>query len=93
MIYQYRCLICKEITDAVRTVDERNNCPDCACGGETRKIISLYSVHSDMAPYYDENLQTHIQGKQHRQKVMKQQGVSEHYGQNWYTSARNVRKS
>ncbi len=92
MIYQYRCLICKEITDAVRSVADRDNCPDCDCGGETKKIISSYKVYSDMAPYYDENLQCHIRGKQHRQKVMKEQGVSENYGQNWYTSSRNHRK-
>ena len=90
--YQYRCLTCKEITDAMRDLEDRGNCPTCDCGGKTRKIISLYVVHSDMEPYYDEHLQTHIQGKQHRQKVMKEQGVSEYYGQNWHTSARKQRR-
>lgn len=93
MIYQYRCRTCKEITEAVRAIEDRNNAPPCECGGETRKIISLYKIHGDMEPYYDENLQTHIQGKQHRQRVMKEQGVSEHFGQNWHTSARKHRKS
>ncbi len=92
MIYQYRCLDCKEITEAVRSVENRDDCPTCVCGGKTRKIISLYTVHSDLTPYYDENLQTHIQGKQHRQKIMKEQGVSESYGAGWYTSARKHRR-
>ena len=91
MIYQYRCFDCKEITEAVRSVADRDDAPICGCGGETRKIISLYKVHSDLAPYYDENLQTHIEGKQHRQKIMKEQGVSEYYGAGWYTSARKNR--
>jgi putative FmdB family regulatory protein len=93
ILYEYRCKVCDEITEAVRDVDDRNNCPTCLCGGETKKIISSYRTHSDLTPYFDENLQTFIQGKQHRKKVMKEQGVSEHFGQNWYTSARKARKS
>ena len=92
MNYEYRCAICGEVTDAIRSVADRDNCPPCPCGGETRKIISSYKVHGDMAPYYDEHLQTHIQGKQHRQRVMKEQGVSEYYGQNWHTSSRKNRR-
>jgi len=94
MIYEYRCKVidCQMTTTAVRCVDDRNNCPECRfCGGVTRKIISLPKVHGDMKPYYDDNLQTHIRGKQHRQAVMKEQGVSEHYGQGWHTSAVNKR--
>jgi putative FmdB family regulatory protein len=92
MIYEYRCKACKEITEAHRSIDDRNNCPKCACGGETRKIISAYRVHGDMEPYYDDNLETYIQSKQHRQKVMKEKGVSENFGQGWYTSAIKERK-
>jgi len=90
--YQYRCLTCKEITEVDRSVEHRNECPDCSCGGETRKIISLYSAHSDLTPYYDEHLQCHIEGKQHRAKVMKEQGVSEYFGAGWHTSARKSRR-
>ena len=90
--YQYRCITCKDITDAMRSVEDRDNCPPCECGGNTKKIISLYTVHSDLAPYYDEHLETHIRGNQHRQRVMKEQGVSEYYGQGWHTSARKSRK-
>ncbi len=86
-------MTCKETTDAARSVSDRNDCPTCDCGGKTRKIISLYAVHSDLTPYFDDNLQTHIEGKQHRQRIMKEQGVSEHFGQNWHTSARKHRNS
>ena len=92
MIYEYRCETCKEVTDAVRSVADRNNCPECVCGGSMVKIISSYRVHSDLKPYYDDTLQTHIDGKQHRARVMKEQGVSENYGQGWYTSAYDKRK-
>jgi putative FmdB family regulatory protein len=84
MLYEYRCLSCKETTEAHRSVADRNNAPECShCGGITRKIISIQRVHSDFAPYYDENLETHIQSKQHRKKVMKEKDVYEAYGKGW----------
>ena len=93
MIFEYRCKNCNEITTAVRNVADRDNELDCKyCGGETRKIISLPRAHSDLRPYYDENLETHIQSKQHRRAVMKDQGVCENFGQGWYTSAKKHRK-
>ena len=93
MQYEYRCGTCKEITVADRSVADRNNAPVCEFGGETRKIISLHKAHSDLTPYYDDTLETFIQSKQHRKDVMKDQGVSENYGQGWYTSARKHRKA
>ena len=92
-LYEYRCRDCGEITEAVRSVDERMDAPACGCGGETYKIISAYRVHPDFEPYYDDNLETHIKSKQHRKQVMREQGVSEYYGQGWYTSARKNRAS
>lgn len=91
MIYEYQCKDCHETTEAWRCVDDRDDCPKCECGGETEKIISGYRVHGDFDPYYDDNLQTFVRSKQHRQQVMKEQGVFEHYGQNWHTSARKSR--
>ena len=83
-IYEYRCRGCGETTDAFRSVEDRDNAPACDhCGGVTRKIISLNKVHGDFSPYYDDNLETHIQSKQHRKKVMKEKGVSENYGKGW----------
>jgi hypothetical protein len=78
--------------DEYRTVDDRNNCPQCSCGGDTNKVISAYRIAGDMQPYYDDNLQTFIKGKQHRKQVMKSQGVEENYGQGWHTSAVKHRK-
>ena len=85
ILYQYRCQSCNEITEALRSVDDRDRAPKCdECGGLTRKIISLsYRVHPDFEPYYDENLQTGIKSKQHLKQVMKEQGVSEAYGKGW----------
>jgi len=90
--YEYKCRVCDQTTDALREIEDRNNAPTCGCGGATRKIISLHRVHSDMTPYWDDNLQTFIQGKQHRKKVMLKQGVSENYGQGWHTSSKQKRK-
>ncbi len=40
MIYTYRCLTCRTITEADRTIATRNDTPPCdACGEETEKII------------------------------------------------------
>lgn len=92
ILYQYRCRDCEEVTDALREIEDRDNALTCECGGDTRKIISLYHVHSDLEPYYDDNLGTFIEGKQHRQRVMADKGVSENYGQGWFTSSVNHRK-
>jgi len=84
MLYEYRCQTCREITEAHRSVAERDDAPECSqCGKHTRKIISVQRVHADFAPYYDENLETGIQSKQHRKKVMKEKGVVEAYGKGW----------
>ena len=86
LLYEYRCRNedCREITEAYRSVKDRNNTPECSeCGGPTRKIISIQRVHPDFEPYYDDNLETDIQSKQHRRKVMKEQGVTEAYGKGW----------
>ena len=87
MIYDYQCLKCGEITEAIRSVDERNNCPECeVCGGETKKIISAYNVHGDLEPYLDEHIGREpvwIKSRKHREKVMKEEGVSEAYGKGW----------
>ncbi len=83
-IYEYRCQTCREMTNAHRSVENRDNAPPCEhCGEGTRKIISLNKVHADFAPYYDDNLETHIESKQHRKKVMADKGVSEAYGKGW----------
>jgi len=83
MLYEYRCQLCDKITEAHRSVAKRDDAPECSCGGHTRKIISIQRVHSDFAPYYDDNLETHVQSKQHRKKVMKEKDVVEAYGKGW----------
>ena len=92
-LYEYRCLDCSELQEEYRSVADRDKTPDCnICGGITKKIISGYRVHGDFDPYYDENLETYVRSKQHRKHVMKAQGLEEHYGQNWHTSAKKTRK-
>ena len=79
MKYEYRCRdeACKKIITAIRKVEDRDDPLQCKyCGNDTRKIISLSRPHPDMQPYYDDNLETYIQGRQHREKVMKKKGVS-----------------
>lgn len=84
-IYEYRCQACEEITENYRTVDERHNAPGCKhCGGTTNKILSLgFKTHGDISPYYDENLESWVDSKQHRKRIMEEQGVEEAYGKGW----------
>lgn len=83
-LYEYQCPTCSGLETAFRKVDERNDGPMCpVCNVKTVKIISGYSVVPDVQPYYDDNLQTHIKSKQHRKKVMRDQGVSEKFGKGW----------
>ena len=83
MIYEYQCDVCKQLTTAWKSVADRNNAPKCECGGDTKKIISGYSVVPDLQPYFDDNLESHIKSKQHRKQVMREQGVAEKYGKGW----------
>ena len=84
MIYEYRCQTCGEITDAFRAVANRDDPLPCGvCGNETRKIISIPRAHSDMEPYYDDNLESYVKSRKHRRKLMKDKGVSELYGKGW----------
>lgn len=82
-LYEYECDKCGEITDAHRSVENRNDCPPCRCGGTTHKIISYGKSVSDLTPYYDDNLESWVDSKRHRRKLMRDQGVEENYGKGW----------
>ena len=82
-LFSYECSICKQITDEFRSIANRNDCPKCECGGETQKIIARYAAISDLEPYFDINLESHIKSRKHRQEVMREKGVSEKYGKGW----------
>jgi hypothetical protein len=56
------------------------------------KQIGGNYVQPDMAPYWDENLQTGIKSRQHRKEVMREQGVAEKFGTNWWTAASSKKR-
>jgi putative FmdB family regulatory protein len=91
-IYEYLC-DCGKSKDEHRSIAERNKCPICECGMTMQKVISTGYAVSDMAPYYDDNLETHIQSRQHRKQVMREKGVYESFGKNWYTAASAKRRA
>lgn len=82
-LYTYLCPDCKQEMDEFRSIEKRNECPKCECGGQTQKIISHYAAHGDLEPYYDDNLESHVRSRQHRKELMKEKGVSEKYGKGW----------
>lgn len=86
-LYDYECERCGKQRDEFRSVADRNNPLSCECGSPMKKIISGYRVIGDLDPYYDDNLDTYVRSKQHRKEVMREQGVSEKFGTNWWTGA------
>lgn len=84
-LYGYECGGCGATKDEFRKISERNNAPSCdKCSKPMAKTIGGHNVVPDFQPYYDGNLETYVRSKQHRREVMKQQGVSEKFGKNWY---------
>ena len=65
----------------MRKIDDRENAPE--CHGLMKQIIKSVRSYGDLEPYFDDNLETFIQSKQHRQKVLKGKGLSELYGKGW----------
>lgn len=70
------------------SVEERNKTPKCeTCGSETKKVISNYAVVPDLEPYLDEHIGSEpvwVKSKQHRQRLLKENGLSEKFGKGWH---------
>ena len=92
MIYVYEC-DCGKVKEEFRRMADRNNLPACECGKTMQRVIGGHSVVADMAPYYDDNLETYIKSRQHRKEVMRQKGVYESFGKNWHTGASAKRRA
>ena len=53
-IYEYRCLLCRHVTEALRTVDQRDDPAKCEeCGGGAKRKFSLCSVPAKWREYFD----------------------------------------
>ena len=74
----YKCTKCAHTAEFIAHTDEIITCTE--CGGLTVKLPPVFRVNMGPVPiggYYDDNLQTYINNKSHREEVMRQQGVSE----------------
>ena len=91
-LYSYECQ-CGGTKDEFRRLSERNVLPTCECGKTMQRVIGGYSVIPDMAPYYDDNLETYVKSRQHRKQVMREKGVYESFGKNWHTGASAKRRA
>lgn len=93
-LYSYECADCGGAKDELRKLPERNNLPDCdLCKKPMQRVIGGHSVIGDMAPYYDDNLETYVTSRQHRKEVMREKGVYESFGKNWHTGASAKRRA
>lgn len=82
-LYEWQCS-CGQTADEFRRMAERNLPKQCACGKTMERTITTYKAIGDLTPYYDDNLESWVESKRHRQQVMREKGVSEIYGKGWY---------
>lgn len=60
--------------------------PEC-CSQPMKQVIGNYHVVGDLEPYMDENLSdqpVYVRSKKHRRQLMKEAGVVEKFGKNWW---------
>lgn len=87
--YAYRCSVCSFECDDYRKVDDRHNGPE-HCGQKMALDVTGPAVHTDLEPYFDDNLGTYIKSRQHRKAVMREQDVydkREFKGHKWKQKA------
>lgn len=87
MLYTCRCIKCSHEQDYYSIVEKRHVTPACEeCQGQTEKILSKYNVNPDLESYVDHNLGPNpirVEGRKHRQRLMKEADVSESFGKGW----------
>lgn len=81
-LYEWSC-VCGKTADEFRRMAERNLPKACDCGQPMTRVITSYRAISDLDPYYDENLESWVKSKRDRQRIMREQGVSEMFGKGW----------
>jgi putative FmdB family regulatory protein len=83
MIYTYKCPDCHTVQDAQRSVAERNNSPQCACGQTTVKVIGAGNGHitimggADMPGYMCPVTETWVDSRKKRREIMKRHDLVE----------------
>ena len=83
-IYEYECEKCGENTDHIFSIDEKPETLECPiCGGNAKSIISFMADRqAEWSPYWDDNLGDNpvlVEGRLHRNKLMKENGLSDQY--------------
>jgi hypothetical protein len=84
-IYSYICARCGFSCDEFNKVDHRHVGPP-HCGEQMKLDVTGPAVHTDLEPYFDDNLSTYVKSRQHRKSVMRDQGVEdkrEYRGHKW----------
>lgn len=77
-IYQYQCDRCQTVKDEFRTIEDRNNCPEC-CNQPMKKIIAS-KIRPDIEPYIDIHMTGQpilVKSRQHKKALMKEHGIRE----------------
>lgn len=73
--YEYKCNICGERFEGIRSVSDRHNQKH--CGVIANLIISPSQGKPVVKGYYSENLDAYITGPKQKERIMKQRGVVE----------------
>ncbi len=82
-LYEYECETCQKRQDAWRKIADRMYSPLC-CGQNTKQVYN-YHVRT-FKEYVDENITgdpTVVSSEKQRQKLLKQNGLTELYGKGW----------
>lgn len=80
-VYEYKCQDCKFVFERIYRISDFPSIVSCdKCGRLARKILSkVQNVRPNWEPYFDENLDTMITGREHRRRLMKEQGLEDKY--------------
>ena len=86
-LYDFRCdsKKCGKVVESYAKMDETTK--KCDCGAQmTRLITTRFTPISDLEPYLDPHIGKEprwIKSRQHREKVMREEGVYEASGKGW----------
>jgi len=75
--YTYKCKDCEKVMDAFRSIEERNDCPVCGCGGKTEKCIVPTQVQPQMPGYECPVTGEYVTSRRRRVEIMKENNLVE----------------
>lgn len=73
-LYPLKCKSCEARIDVFRTIAERNDLPNCICGGDFERILVAPAVRGEIEPYESPITGEVIDSREKRREEMKRHG-------------------